>query len=261
MSMKDKNAIMLATNAPYRFVRGRVRLIAELGVGVEIYFNNDTIEEVDGKEVEETGKILREEGIRCSVHAPFMDLSPGGLDRAVRKVTKDKLKKTVEMANILGAAGCVCHPGYDRWRFDDYLQIWIDGSVDTWTEVLAAAGDRLPVMLENIFEEEPMSFIELFGRFEGKNLFYCFDSGHFNLFSKVPLDRWLVPLKGRLREMHLHDNHGKKDDHLPIGRGTFPFRELKGFLVQHEGEIILNAEIHEESQAVEGIKNLKELVS
>jgi len=261
MVVKENKAMMLAANAPYRLVRDRVRLFIELGVGVEIYFNNDAIDAVDGKEVEETGKILREEGVRCSVHAPFMDLSPGGVDRTVRAVTRDKLKKAVEMANLLGAAGCVCHPGYDKWRFDDYLQIWLDGSVETWEEVLSVAGEHLPVMLENIFEEVPLSFIELFKHFSRKNLFFCFDSGHFNLFSKLPLDKWLVPLKGLLREMHLHDNHGTKDDHFPIGQGTFPFRELKGFLREHDGDIILTAEIHEESQAVRGIKNLKEFVS
>ncbi len=259
--MKERKNMMLATNVPYGLVRDRMRSIAGLGVGMEIYFNNDTIDEVHGKEVEETGKALREEGIRCSVHAPFMDLNPGAVDRTVRQVTKDKLKKAVEMANLLGAAGCVCHPGYDKWRYDGYLQIWIDASIDTWEVVLGAAGAGLPVMLENIFEDEPLSLVELFGYFKGRNLFYCFDSGHFNLFSKMPLDKWLAPLKGHVREMHLHDNHGKQDDHLPIGRGTFPFRELKEFLRHHEGDIILTTEIREGSHVVEGIKNLKEFVS
>jgi len=39
-----------------------------------------------------------------------------------------------------------------------------------------------------------------------------------------------MPLKDRLREFHLHDNHGKSDEHLPIGTGTFPFRSLKQFV-------------------------------
>lgn len=261
MGIREKKALILATNAPYRFVRDRISLITELDVAVEIYFDNNTIEEVNARDVEELGKILNGEGIRCGVHAPFMDLSPGGIDRAVRAVTKDKLKKAVSIANILGAVGIVCHPGYDRWRFNEYLEKWIGGSVETWEEVLGVAGKDLPVMLENVFEEEPLSFIELFGHFRNRNLYFCFDAGHFNLFSKLPLNKWLLPLKDRVREMHLHDNHGTKDDHLPIGQGSFPFRELKGFLEGHQGDLILTAEIHEESQAVQGVKNLKEYVS
>lgn len=259
--MKDRKTVTLAMNVPYQLLKENARRIAGLEVAAEIYFNNDIIEEVSGQDVKETAKVLGEHGISCTVHAPFMDLSPGGVDRTVRAVTKDKLKKTVEMANILGAMAAVCHPGYDKWRFDGHLEIWLEGSIDTWEEVLPVAGERLPVLLENIFEEEPLSFIELFRYFKDKNLFFCFDSGHFNLFSKLPLEGWLLPLKDRLREMHLHDNHGSRDDHLPIGQGSFPFRELRGFLKGHNGDMILTAEIHRESDALEGIKNLKEYVS
>jgi len=167
----------------------------------------------------------------------------------------------VTMANLLGAAGINCHPGYDRWHFAENVDIWLKGSIETWTEVLGAAGDRLPIMLENIFEEEPDTICELLRYFDKKNLYFCFDSGHFNLFSKVPVEKWLSMLGGKLREMHLHDNYGTRDDHLPIGQGTFPFRDLKPFLKAHRESLILNAEIHEEKNAPQGIKNLKEYVA
>jgi len=252
--------MMFTVNAPYRLVRERIRRLKELDVGVEVYFDNRTIEEVDEHHGEETGKILREEGIRCTIHAPFMDLSPGGVDRDVRSITKEKLKKTMALANRLGAMGVVCHPGYDKWRFGENSDLWMEGSTDTWSEVLAVAGEGFPVMLENIFEEEPSNLAELFKYFRTKNLYCCFDSGHFNLFSKISLDKWLSIIGNRIKEMHLHDNHGAKDDHLPIGEGTFPFRELKSFLKAHGDGIILTAEIHNESRAAEAIKNLKEYV-
>ena len=122
------------------------------------------------------------------------------------------------------------------------------------------AGDRLPVMLENIFEEEPLSIAELLKHFKNKNLHFCFDSGHFNLFSKVPLDKWLTVLGKNVREMHLHDNYGSRDDHFPIGQGIFPFKDLKVFLKSFSGSLILTAEIHDEAHAVKGIKNLKEYI-
>jgi sugar phosphate isomerase/epimerase len=59
--------------------------------------------------------------------------------------------------------------------------------------------------------------------------------------------------------MHLHDNHGKSDEHLPIGMGTFPFRELRGFIKQLSG-IVYTSEFHSEAHAMESIKNLKEFV-
>ena len=250
----------IVVNAPHRLVRDRIWLIKKLDVGVEIYFNNE-INEINDRDVKETGKILHAEGIECTVHAPFMDLSPGGIDREIRNISKDKLKRAVTLANLLGALGIVCHPGYDRWRFGEDIDLWLQGSIETWNEVLAEAGDRLPVMLENIFEEEPDTLYELFRHFDNKNLHFCFDSGHFNLFSKVQLDKWLSMLGNKIREMHLHDNYGKRDDHMPIGQGTFPFTELKAFLKAHRESLILTAEIHDEADAVQGIKNLKEYVA
>jgi sugar phosphate isomerase/epimerase len=256
--MKNNMPWTLVVNAPYELVRDRIGLIRKLEIGVEIYFGNDVIDEVSDGDVKETGRILRGEGIECSVHAPFMDLSPGAVDRAVRGITKEKLKKTAAMANLLGAIGMVCHPGYDRWRFGEAVDLWLEGAVETFDEVLGVAGEGFPVMLENIFEEEPDTIHELLRHFDGKNLYFCFDSGHFNLFTNVTLDKWISMLGNNIREMHLHDNYGKRDDHMPIGEGMFPFRELKAFLKGHRESLILTAEIHNEADAVQGIKNLKE---
>lgn len=252
---------MIVINRPYQLVRDRIKLIKKLDVGVEVYFDNVIIDEINDRDVKETSRILHGEGIECSVHAPFMDLSPGGVDKAIRNISKEKLKKAVMMANLLGAEGIVCHPGYDKWRFGEDIDLWLQGSIETWNDVLAAAGDGLPVMLENIFEEEPDTLYELLRHFDNKNLHFCFDSGHFNLFTKVPLDKWLSMLGNKIREMHLHDNYGARDDHMPIGQGTFPFRDLKAFLKAHHGSLILTAEIHNEADAVQGIKNLKEYVA
>ncbi len=247
-------------NVPFRQVEGNLKRILDLDIGIEIYLENNLVEEMELREAKEMGARLEGYGIACTVHAPFMDLSPGGYDRAVRRITRDKLKKTVEMARLLRARGVVCHPGYDKWRFDRNEELWLEGSIDTWTEVLKEAKDGPLIMVENIFEEHPSTLIALFDAFRNQNLWFCFDSGHFNLFSTVSLDGWLVPLRDRIREMHLHDNHGGWDEHLPIGTGTFPFRELKAFL-KNAGDIAFTTEVHGEAHALESLKKLKEFLS
>ncbi|MBA4417225.1 MAG: hypothetical protein C0392_04850 [Syntrophus sp. (in: bacteria)] len=247
-------------NVPYRMVESNIGRILSLDVGIEVYFENHIIEEIDAAEVKELSSRLQGYGIPCTVHAPFMDLSPGGYDRSVRRITREKLKKSVEMAQLLHARGIVCHPGYDKWRFDGNEALWLDGSVETWTEVIKEADKGLLVMVENIFEEQPSTFLSLFDAFKDRNLWFCFDSGHFNLFSKVSLDAWLLPLRDRVKEMHLHDNHGTSDEHLPVGMGTFPFRELKSFL-KHTGDLFFTNEVHSEGYIMESTKNIKEFLS
>ena len=81
-----------------------------------------------------------------------------------------------------------------------------------------------------------------------------FDSG------EVSLDEWLVPLKERIKEFHIHDNHGKSDEHLPVGQGLFPFRDLKRFLGPMSG-IFYTAEAASEAAAMDTIRCAKEFLS
>lgn len=256
----DNRKLPIFINVPYELAEANIERIAGLGVGVEIYAENNILDELDMGRVKALGKQLKDRGILCTAHAPFMDLSPGGYDKKIRSISREKIKRAVEMAHRLNAINIVCHPGYNKWFFDGNEQLWLDNSIETWTEILSEAKGGPAVLLENIFEEIPDTLIALFGYFKGKELYFCFDSGHFNLFSRVPLEAWLIPLKNRIKEMHLHDNHGASDEHLPIGRGTFRFRELRDFIKQLSG-IVYTSEFHKESHAVESIKNLKEFVS
>ncbi len=45
------------------------------------------------------------------------------------------------------------------------------------------------------------------------------DLGHANLYGLKPV-QWIQRLAGRLHHLHLHDNHGDQDRHLPPGTGT-----------------------------------------
>jgi len=252
--------IELLVNAPYHMIKENMERLARLGIGVEVFFGNNIIDQIDPNEVKELGRQFRERGIRCTVHAPFMDLSPGGFDKKIVAISRERLKKAVELAQRLDALGAVCHPGFDKWRFQGNEQLWLDTSVETWSEVLKEADRGFPIMLENIFEDEPATLVTLFGYFKDKNLWFCFDTGHFNLFSRVSVEEWLLPLADRLREFHLHDNHGKSDEHLPIGAGTFPFRSLKPMVKQVKNPIF-TLEPHGETVLGESIQKAKEFLS
>lgn len=256
-SMPDPMPTLLV-NAPFHLVRQNMERLQSFQIGVEVFINNQAVYEIESSQARELGRELDDRGLTRTVHAPFMDLSPGAIDKDVRAISRDKLKRAVEIANLIGAKGIVCHGGYDKWRFGSNKQAWLYNSVETWTEVLKGAGD-LTVMIENIFEETPETITALLDHFKDK-LWSCFDTGHFNLFSSVPLDTWLHALKGRLKEFHIHDNHGKTDEHLPIGQGDFPFRELKVFLKSLHG-VFFTAEAASEAAAVETIRYAKEFLS
>jgi sugar phosphate isomerase/epimerase len=258
--VKGPANISLLVNAPYHMIKENMERLARLGVGVEVFFGNNIIDDVDRHEVKELGRTFKERGILCTVHAPFMDLSPGGFDKKIVAITRERLKKAVELAQLLDALGAVCHPGFDKWRFQGNEQLWLDSSIETWSEVFKEADKNFPIMLENIFEDEPSTLLRLFDHFKDKSLWFCFDTGHFNLFSKVSVEEWLLPLADRLREFHLHDNHGRSDEHLPVGTGTFPFRTLKQ-LIKKLRDPIFVLEPHSESVLTESIQRAREFLS
>jgi len=253
------NKSQLLINVPYDMVQANLARLSALGLGAETYLDNRAAAEIGREDARRVGRELANRGIICTVHAPYMDLSPGGVDGDIRRVTLDKLKKAVELSHAMGAKGIVCHGGYDRWRFDGHVEWWLDASIETWTGVLEEAGDDLPVIIENIFEETPSTLVALLDHFRERNLRFCFDTGHFNLFTTVTLEDWLLPLKDRLMEIHLHDNHGKSDEHLPVGHGTFPFRELRQFTKSLDN-VLFTAEASDEGSAMDAIKCAKEFL-
>ena len=102
--------------------------------------------------------------------------------------------------------------------------------------------------------------------FAGKNqihteiYFICSDTAHHNVFGKVPLSVWLEALGKYLAEVHLHDNHGEADEHLPVGEGTFDFKQFFSLLSERKLSPIYTLEPHEEEHLWRGMEAVKQYV-
>ena len=137
------------------------------------------------------------------------------------------------MAETLKPEVIVFHSGYDKWKYNNRVNIWLENSLQTWGPINKRASDiGVKIAIENIFEDEPGNLEMLAKAMDSDNFGICFDTGHFNLFSKLPLQKWLGMIKPYIKELHLHDNSREGDDHLAIGDGSFDFellfKELKG---------------------------------
>ncbi len=54
----------------------------------------------------------------------------------------------------------------------------------------------------------------------------CFDIGHAHALSETPALEWVEVLGSRISYVHIHDNHGKKDEHLPLEEGNVPIKQV-----------------------------------
>jgi sugar phosphate isomerase/epimerase len=75
----------------------------------------------------------------------------------------------------------------------------------------------------------------------------CFDIGHQFVFGKVSLDSWIDMLGPYIGQLHLHDNSGSKDEHLPLGSGKIDFYPLIGFLKKRKKLPLITLEPHKEA--------------
>ncbi|UCF88029.1 MAG: sugar phosphate isomerase/epimerase [bacterium] len=195
------------------------------GLFPEIYLSAELLDTLDEAKV--TSMIRwREEGKSLTFHAPFADLAPGGFDPRVLEITRLRFSQVMGLAQRVGPEQIVFHPGFDEFRFAFREQLWLDNSLRVWGELLEeAARVDTRVCLENVFDTRPDHLVRLREEL-GKELGFCFDIGHFLLFSKVTLKEWLDAFSDGLFELHLHDNDGKQDLHLPVGEGGFDFKTL-----------------------------------
>ncbi|NOZ69833.1 MAG: sugar phosphate isomerase/epimerase [Deferribacteres bacterium] len=213
-------------HVPYDLVDKYLPYIRKERLNLEIYFGSVTFDRLTERDI--TGlKDRLDYNPALSIHAPFMDLSPGAVDPKVREITKKRFSDVMDFAEILRPRVVVFHSGYDRWKYDNRIDIWLEGSLDTWGPVNKRAVDiGTRIAIENIFEDDPEHLRILMDEMNSGNFGVCFDTGHFNLFSRLTLTEWLGIIKSNIVEVHLHDNSGYADDHLAIGEGNFDFETL-----------------------------------
>jgi sugar phosphate isomerase/epimerase len=227
---------------PYEKIGEHLPMLRGKRLNLEIYFGSKVIDGIKASEIENIKRKL-DYSPELTVHAPFMDLSPGAVDSKVRAVTLERFYQTLDIAGALGAKAVVFHSGYEKWRFAHRVDIWLEGSLKTWKEVIKRAEDTgVKIAVENIFEDSPGNLALLMKELGSERFGICFDTGHCNLFSKVALEQWLSALKDSIIELHIHDNDRSFDSHLPIGEGTFDFGGL--FTALRGRELIYTLENH-----------------
>jgi sugar phosphate isomerase/epimerase len=225
-------------------------------LNLEIYFPSSSLDSLHPGDIERLKEML-DHRPSLSIHAPFMDMSPGAVDEKVRAVTIERFSHILEIAGILSPEAVVFHSGYEKWRYAHRVDIWLEGSLLTWKPMIEkAARLGIKIAIENIFEDEPHNLHSLMKELHSEHFGICFDTGHCNLFSKVPLEDWLKSLGPYLFELHLHDNDKSSDQHLPIGDGTFDFKAL--FSLLKGKECLHTIEAHNPENVMKSMQKLKE---
>ena len=245
---------------PFPMLVERLGEVVEASLNPEIFFDAATLDSLDTKALSKVGFELDTHELRATVHGPYMDMSPGGADEKVRKVTVERFTQLLRAVHPISPATVVLHAGYDARIFDGDENLWLTQSLKTWEKVVKEAeAANTVIALENIFEEEPGPIMTLISRMNSPHLRACIDVGHINAFAKAPMDEWLSVLGPYLGEVHIHDNFGEKDDHLPVGDGEIDFSLFFSLIKRYSpDQPVYTIEPHGEEVLWRGLRTVME---
>ncbi len=228
-------------------------------INPELYLPADSLDSLQMSQLTAVAGDLRSHGLSCTIHAPFMDLNPGSVDRAIRETSRKRVEQTLSAAGELQARVVVFHPGYSRLSYGSAVESWVANTVSFWQEqipLIRQAGCR--VALENIFEEEPSTLEQVLRGLDRALFGHCFDSGHFHMFATVSPETWFAVLGSYIIESHLHDNYGQADEHLPVGDGEIDFGQVTSLLKRYAPDAIWTLEAHSRPRLERSFHNIQQ---
>lgn len=236
-----------------------LHLILEHKINVEIAINAKALDKYSYFEFKNVSKKLKENGIKATIHLPFMDLSLGALDPWIKEASFKRVLFAMERSILFEPLNLVLHSGYHMDYHRGEREEWRGSFVETLEKILEFAEEEdLTISLENVFEPEPEFLRPVFENFRNR-LFWCFDPAHARVFSEKEELEWLKVLYPYIKEIHCHDNLGKYDDHLAVGKGKIKFKEIFDFFKEKGIKPILVSEAHNEEDTYINLKVLSDV--
>ena len=154
---------------------------------------------------------------RFIFHAPFSELYPSANDPRAAELAYDRIMKASELAIKYGIRRMVVHGGYLP---NVYFPEWFhERSVLFWKRILQKLPDDFSIVLENVLEDKPERLLNVFLELNDPRLGLCLDVGHTSASTEIPVEDWISCLGSSISHVHIHNNFGREDLHLPLGEG------------------------------------------
>lgn len=233
-------------NAPwYDLKNNLLDLFLEYGLQPEIGLEGSCLYDEDPGEFLRVHKILAENGLQCTLHAPFFDLAPGSLDPFILERSREKLHRAIELIAVFQPKSIVCHLQYEENKHGYVFDRWLENSLVTWRQIAGlAAGYGISIMLENTYETTPRTHVAVLTGLQPQRAGFCLDVGHLGAFAKTSWRDWLPTMLPWLGQLHIHDNCGDRDSHLAPGQGNFDFPGLFHYLKENACHPLITIEPH-----------------
>ena len=226
-----------AMNHPARPVLDELAEIAGLGFDfLELTFDPPEAHHLQVRKlVPRLRAELRGRGMGLVCHMPTF-VSLADLTDSIRQASVGEVLASLETAAELQPRHVVLHPAHIAGMGPYVMDLARQHALDSLAAIAEKAAELgLAVCLENMFPRtrfgvEPDDFQQVFEQFP--DLLMTLDIGHGCIGSPrgKRVLRFIQRFAGRVRHLHVSDNFGERDDHLPLGSGSIPFATILGEL-------------------------------
>jgi len=230
-------------------------LAAELGLDLELSSDlQEIFPELPGaRELREMGRAA---GVGFTIHLPFVDLNLASVVEPAWATGLERMQRALEFAEAVEAQVGVLHTGRIPLRHP----VLIEAAKERLARALERLGPPpVPVAVENLaldrhdLLEEPAELVRLVED-TGEGFGYTLDLPHaYVQGGEAQIHAYLEAMRASrapLLHLHLHDNLGDRDTHLPVGAGSLPYPAFKEALAGFAGTAAL-----EVVGGAEGVKN------
>lgn len=219
-----------------KLTRDLLAQIAQAGFsGVEIFCSRAHFDYTSKAEAQAMAGILADlRLILTSVHAPTsrdlsatresgQPLSICEVERVRRIEAMDELKRAIDVAETLPFPRMIFHMGGTRETADPRKRDAAFSSLEHL--MLHAKHVGVSICVENTTSEmgDPAYLRAFYDETRLAGLRFNFDIGHAHLADgpeEELVEKGFAPMRELVSGVHLHDNHGEKDEHLPPYDGT-----------------------------------------
>lgn len=204
---------------------------------IEVFAARHHFDYTDRAATRELASWFRSNDIRATLHQPLHDRAHWSRDlsqtinlidpdKSKRIESMDEIKRALEAADFIPFDAIVLHLGN---KGDAWSPRALEHSLTAIEHIKAFAGPLgIKTLIETLDNDvtSPEHLLEILrvGHFDTVNV--CLDLGHVNL-RHNGIEEAFGLLGPRVKELHLHDNHGMKDEHLWPGSGKIDWGKVK----------------------------------
>lgn len=162
--------------------------------------------------------------LKMVVHAPVFGINIANPNRRLREKTIGLLKESMFNAKLIEAEKYIIHPGSKTAISLFYPSLAWKLNLESARELQQYSEDT---GVRLTFENMPISKFtvhlltstnEMKKFLREVNVDLTFDVGHAGVIGEI--DKFISQFKSRIVHVHLHENRGRLDAHLPVGSGN-----------------------------------------